>query len=138
MNVITVAGQLGRDAEIKYLADGNPILSFSVADSQGREKPVIWWNCGLFGKRAESLQQYLTKGQNVTVSGTVSEREWTDKEGIKRKSQDIRVNEIALQGGRKESDPDTQPKRPSHDAAKARQLPKQGSGFEDMDDDIPF
>lgn len=134
MNVITVAGQLGRDAEIKYLADGSPVCSFSVADQQGKEKPTIWWNCGLFGKRAESLSQYLTKGQPVTVTGQITEREWTDKEGNKRKSQDIRVNEIALQGGRKQEEP----QRPSHDAAKARQVQKQGSEFEDMDDDIPF
>lgn len=135
MNVITVAGQLGRDSELRSLPDGTPILSFSVADSQGREKPTIWWNCGLFGKRAEALQQYLTKGQSVTVTGSVAEREWTDKEGTKRKSQDIRVNEIALQGGKRED----QPARPSHDAAKARQLPaKPSSGFDDMDDSIPF
>lgn len=132
MNVITVAGQLGRDAELRSLGDGTPVLSFSVADSQGKEKPTIWWNCGLFGKRAEALQQYLVKGQSVTVTGFVSEREWTDKDGQKRKSQDIRVNEIALQGGRREE----QPKKPSHDAAKARDT--RGSGFDDMDDSIPF
>jgi hypothetical protein len=63
MNNITVAGPLGKDAELRNLSDGTSVLSFSVADSQGREKPTIWWNCSLFGKRAESLQQYLTKGQ---------------------------------------------------------------------------
>lgn len=136
MNVITVAGNLGKDAEVRYLADGSPVCSFSVADQQGKEKPTIWWNCGLFGKRAESLSQYLTKGQAVTVTGNVTEREWTDKDGVKRKSQDIRVNDLALQGGNKHED---KPKRPSHDAAKARQLPaKASSGFDDMEDDIPF
>ena len=54
MNNITIAGQLGRDAEVRYLQDGTAIASFSVADSQGREKTTIWWRCGLFGKRAES------------------------------------------------------------------------------------
>ena len=75
------------------------------ADSQGRDKPTIWWNCGLYGKRAESLSQYLTKGQAVTVSGTITEREWVDKEGTKRKSIDVRVGDIALQGGRREAEP---------------------------------
>jgi len=105
MNVITIAGGLGRDAELKYLNNGDPICNFSVADSQGRDKGTIWWNCSLFGKRGEALAQYLTKGQSVTVVGSVTEREWQDKEGNKRKSMDVRVSEIALQGGRKDSEP---------------------------------
>lgn len=136
MNVITVAGQLGRDSELRSLADGTPVLSFSVADSQGREKPTIWWSCGLFGKRAEALQQYLVKGQSVTVTGSVSEREWTDKDGTKRKAQDIRVNEIALQGGKREQAP-AKPAPQRTPGQQARH--NQGSGFDDMDDDlIPF
>jgi single-strand DNA-binding protein len=126
MNNITVAGQLGRDSEIRTLGNGDLILSFSVADSQGREKPTIWWNCGLFGKRAESLQKYLLKGQHVTVSGTVTEREWKDKDGSPRKSMEIRVNDVALQGGKKEE-------KPFDGKAKAS-----GSGFDDMDSDIPY
>ena len=104
MNVITIAGQLGRAAEVKHLNSGDAICNFSIADSMGKDKGTIWWNCSLFGKRAESLAQYLVKGQAVTVSGTVSEREWTDKDGAKRKSMDVRVNEVALQGGRRDSD----------------------------------
>ena len=69
----------------------------------------------------------------MTVIGSVTEREWTDKDGQKRKSMDVRVNDIALQGG-----------KPSGESASApRQAPKQApmaaSGFDDMDDDlIPF
>lgn len=129
MNVITVAGTLGKDSELKQLNSGDYICNFSVADSQGRDKPTIWWNCGLYGKRAESLSQYLVKGQAVTVSGTVSEREWTDKEGNKRKSMDVRVNDVALQGGRKDAEPQQERQRP---AAKPQQ------SFDDMEDDIPF
>lgn len=103
MNSICIAGALGKDAETRYLPDGTAVAAFSVADSQGKDKPTIWWNCSLFGKRAESLSQYLVKGQTVTVSGTVSEREWTDKDGQKRKSMDIRVADVALQGGKREN-----------------------------------
>ena len=102
MNNITVAGPLGKDAEIRFLPDGTPVAAFSVADSQGRDKQTIWWNCSLFGKRAESLAPYLVKGGAVAVSGTVTEREWTDKDGQKRKSMDLRVNDVALQGGKRE------------------------------------
>lgn len=102
MNHITIAGSLGQDAKVGYLNSGDPVCSFSVADSQGRDKPTIWWNCSLFGKRAESLSQYLTKGQSVTVTGTITEREYTDKSGNHRKAMDVRVSDIALQGGRRE------------------------------------
>lgn len=103
MNVITIAGQLGKDAEIKYLGNGDPVASFSVADSQGKDKPTIWFRCSLFGKRAESLLPYLLKGQSVTVTGTFTEREYTDKDGSQKKAQEVRVNDVALQGGKRES-----------------------------------
>lgn len=129
MNVVTIAGGLGRDAELKYLNNGDPICNFSVADSQGRDKGTIWWNCTLFGKRGEALAQYLTKGQSVTVVGTITEREWQDKEGAKRKSMDVRVSEIALQGGRKDSEPQEE----------RRAAPKPApQTFDDMSDDVPF
>jgi len=105
MNSITVAGTIGKDAEVKRMANGDALCNFSVADSQGKDKSTIWWNCSLYGKRAEALSQYLIKGQAVTVSGTVSEREWTDKEGSKRKSMDVRVGDVALQGGRRDAEP---------------------------------
>ena len=126
MNSITVAGTLGKDAELKYLASGDAIANFSVADSQGRDKPTIWWNCGLYGKRAESLSPYLTKGQAVTVTGTITEREWTDKEGNKRKSMDVRVSDVALQGGRRDAAP------------QERVQPPEPAQAELDSDDVPF
>jgi len=126
MNNITLAGTLGRDCELKKLTSGDNIASFSIADSMGKDKGTIWWNCSLFGKRAESLSPYLLKGQAVTVSGTVTEREWTDKDGVKRKSMDVRVNDVALQGGRKESS------EPQFE----RRSPKPQQSFDDAD--IPF
>lgn len=132
MNNITVAGTLGRDIEIRFLPNGDPVGSFSVADSQGKDKPTIWWNAQIFGKRAESLALYLVKGQAVTVSGTVTEREWTDKEGGKRKSMEIRVADVALQGGKRDAAPAPAPAR----QAPAKQAAP--SAFDDMDDTIPF
>lgn len=135
MNNITVAGQLGKDAEIRVIPSGESVVSFSVADSQGKDKSAIWWRCSMFGKRGEALAQYLVKGQAVTVSGRITEREYTDKEGNEKRTMELNVSDVALQGGKRESEP---AKKPSQDAAKARQLPKQASGFEDMDSDIPF
>ena len=134
MNNISIAGTLGKDAEVRYLPNGDAVCNFSVADSMGKDKGTIWWNCQLFGKRAESLSQYLTKGQAVTVSGSITEREWSDKEGNKRKSMDVRVQDVALQGGRKEQ----QEERPAPRQAPKPAESRPASGFADMDDDIPF
>ena len=102
MNVITIAGGITRDAELKYLNDGTAIAAFSVADSLGKDK-TQYWNCSLFGKRAESLAQYILKGNKVTVVGQVTEESWTDKNGQERKSMKVRVNDIALQSKASES-----------------------------------
>ena len=132
MNNLTISGNLGKDAEIRNLADGTAVCSFSVADSMGRDKPSIWWNCSMFGKRAESLQQYLAKGQQVTVIGTVTEREWVDKDGQKRKSMDVRVQDVALQGGKRDAAPQAAPAQRT--APAQRQAPA-----DDFDSsDIPF
>lgn len=118
MNSITVAGSLGRDAELRHMNNGDPVLNFSVADSQGKDKPTIWWNCQLFGKRADSLEPYLKKGQSVTVAGSIQEREY-EKDGQTRKALNIRVSEIALMGKRE-----------------TEQKPKKQE--DDFDNDIPF
>jgi single-strand DNA-binding protein len=124
MNSITVAGTIGKDAEVKRMPNGDALCNFSVADSQGKDKPTIWWNCSLYGKRAEALSQYLVKGQAVTVSGTVSEREWTDKEGGKRKSMDVRVGDVALQGGRRDAEPQQERRAaPKMDTAEDQDIP---------------
>jgi single-strand DNA-binding protein len=131
MNNITIAGQLGRDAEVRFLPDGTGVASFSVADSQGKEKPTIWWRCSLFGKRAESLAPYLTKGQSVTVSGTVTEREY-QKDGATVKAMEIRVQDVALQGGKRDgAAPAARAPAPQRAAAPA-------GSFDDMESDIPF
>ena len=139
MNSITIAGQLGKDAETRYSNDKS-FTSFSVADSQYGDKPTIWWNCTIFGERGDKLAPYLKKGQAVTVIGAVSEREYTNKDGQNVKTFDVRVSEVALQG-KKESAAPAAPaaRKPSHDAAKSRQATPHGAGgFADMDDDIPF
>jgi single-strand DNA-binding protein len=138
MNSISISGQLGKDSEHRAMGDGTSVLSFSVADSQGKDKPTIWWNCAIYGKRADSLQQYLTKGQSVTVVGNVTEREWVDKEGKPRKSMDVRVNDVALQGGKRDSAPSAAPAQNKAPVAPFKTRTAGSNGFDDMDDDIPF
>jgi single-strand DNA-binding protein len=124
MNSITICGNVAKP-EMRYLNSGDAVLQFSVADNQGKDKQPIWWRCALFGKRAESLQNYLVSGAKVTVVGSVSEREYTDKSGQERKAMEIRVNDIALQGGKAEAE-----EKP------ARQAKPQQADLDDSE--IPF
>ncbi len=133
MNVITITGTLGRDMEQRAMPNGDPVGNFSVADSQGREKPTIWWSCQLFGKRVAALAPYLLKGQQVTVVGNVIEREWTDKDGNKRKQMEIRVSDLALQGGKREQSAEPAPAPRAAPAA----APSFAGDFDDGGD-VPF
>ena len=131
MNSITITGNLTRDAELRSMNDGTAVLSFAVGDNQqGRDKKAIFWRSSLFGKRAEALVPYLKKGQQVTIVGSVTEREYTDKDGQKRTSMDVRVNDLALQGGRPESQ--------EAPRAAPRATQRQADPIDDMDSDIPF
>lgn len=105
MNIISVSGNVARDIEIRHTPSGDAVGSFTVADNQGKDKQAIFWRCQLWGKRAESLGPYIRSGQAVTVVGQVTEREWTDKEGAQRKTMEIRVTDLALQGGRRDDAP---------------------------------
>ena len=125
MNSITICGNLAKP-EMRYLNSGDAVLQFSVADNQGKDKQPIWWRCALFGKRAESLQSFIQSGAKVTVVGSVSEREYTDKSGQERKAMEIRVNDIALQGGKAEAD-----EKPARQA-------KPAAPVDDDMSDLPF
>ena len=129
MNKITATGRIGKDAEVRFTNSGDPIASFSLASDVGfgDKKTTNWFNCSIWGKRAEALSPHLTKGQQVTVFGTLTMREWVNKDGIKQLSPDIRIDEIELQGGKQEAKPAQ---------TNAKTAPK--SDFSDMQDDIPF
>ena len=132
MNVFSFTGNLGNQAEQRYTQGGDSIVSFSVAVKSGfGDKAVTTWvRCTMFGKRGESVLPYLNKGQLVGVSGEFSAREWDDKEGQKRTSVEVRVNDLTLLGGKSESQQDQ------------RQTPKQPtktvSHGDELDSDVPF
>lgn len=92
---VTVAGRLGKDAETRQ-AGNSSVTGFSVAGDTGfgDKKQSHWFNCSLWGNQGAALQQYLLKGQQVTVIGEYSEREYEGKA-----YKELRVNSIELQGG---------------------------------------
>ena len=132
MNAWQFTGNIGKDAESRFLPNGDPVVSFSVGvkSGYGEKATTTWARCAMFGKRAESVSQYLTKGQLVGISGEVTLREWNDKEGQKRNSLEVRVNDLTLLG-----------KKDGQQAAQPRQqapAPQQSDSFGDFQDDVPF
>lgn len=140
MNKISFAGRLGSDSEIKFLSNGDAICNFTVASDigYGDKKSTNWFRCAIFGKRAEALEQYLKKGQQVTVFGSLTLREWENKDGVKQISPDVRVDEISLQGGKQQSEgaaPSPAPRQQTSQAPAQRRAPM----LDDLEDDaIPF
>ena len=134
MNVFSFTGNLGNQAEQRYTQSGDSIVSFSVAVKSGfGDKAVTTWvRCTMFGKRGESVLPYLNKGQLVGVSGEFSAREWDDKEGQKRTSIEVRVNDLTLLG-KKEGQQQNQT-APQRNAQGSQRV----SHGDDLESDIPF
>lgn len=131
MNIFAFTGNIGSDAEVRQTAAGLSVCSFSVAVSSGYgdNKKTTWARCALFGKRAEGgLVPYLKKGAQVAISGELSMNEFDGKDGQKRTSLEVRVNELDLIGG-KQSD--------QQKPAAANAGPDYG-GDDYGDKDIPF
>jgi single-strand DNA-binding protein len=106
VNKVILVGNLGRDAELRYTPSGAAVAKFSIAttemwnDKAGqRQERTEWHNIDLWGKQAETLSEYLVKGKQVYVEGRLQTDEYTDKEGVKRKSTKVRCDRVVLLGG---------------------------------------
>jgi single-strand DNA-binding protein len=106
VNKAILVGNLGRDAEIRFTSGGTAVANVSLAttekftDREGQKKEDTQWHrIVIWGKTAEALQPYLTKGKQIYVEGRIETREWTDKEGKKAKTTEIRADKIVLLGG---------------------------------------
>lgn len=111
MNRISFTGRLAGDAELRFAPSGNQILNFRTASDVGfgDKKSTNWFACAIFGKRAESLAPHLKKGQEVTVFGVLTLREYTNRDGVKQISPDVAVDDIQMHGGRGQQAPAPQP-----------------------------
>lgn len=136
MNNWNFTGNLGRDAELRTTTSGHSVLSFSVAvkSGYGDKATTTWANCQLWGKQAESMGQYLTKGKQVGIVGEVTLRQYQKQDGSPAQSLDVRVSDLTLLGGREEGQA-----APRQAAPQQRQAPKPAPKQEpDFDDDITF
>lgn len=132
INSVNEVGRVTRDVELRTTANGNSILSFSIAVNDRVQENGEWkdranyFNCKMFGKRAEGVSKILTKGAKVAIQGSLRQSKWTDKQGVSRESVDIIVNEIEVE-------------RPAERAERGSyQAPAVDSVQSVYDEDIPF
>ncbi len=160
VNKVILVGNLGRDPETRYLPSGDPVANITIATSsryKGKDGNLVeeteWHRVTFFGKLAEIVGQYLKKGRSVYVEGRLKTRKYTDKDGVEKYATDIIANEMQMLGSREGmGDPGGQdgdgesysrPAAPATRPAPRQQTPAAAkpaasSGFDDMDDDIPF
>lgn len=159
VNKVILIGNCGRDPEVRYAPSGAAICSVSIATSSRRKdktsgetiEDTQWHRVTFYDRLAEIAGEYLKKGRPVYVEGRLKYGKYTDKDGIERNTVDIVASEMQLLGGREGGmgggmgdDVGSAPMRSaplSRPAASApqRQAPQKSStGFDDMDDDIPF
>jgi single-strand DNA-binding protein len=106
VNKVILVGNLGRDAELRYTPGGAAVATINMAttetwnDKSGqRQEKTEWHRVILWGKTAESLTEYLTKGKQIYVEGKLQTRQWDDKDGNKRYTTEIKGDRVVLLGG---------------------------------------
>lgn len=152
VNKVIVVGNLGADPETRYLPSGEAVTNIRVATTDkwkdkasGEMKEATEWHrIAFFGRLAEIAGEYLKKGSQVYVEGSLRTRKWQDKEGHDRYSTEIRADVMQMLGSRAGSgEPRGAASGADHAEAKsepaARPAAKKPAGkFDDMADDIPF
>jgi len=103
MNKILLIGHLGRDPELQVTSDGTPVTKFSLAvnrvsrTSTGeRKEETDWYNITAWRQLAETCEKYLHKGSKVYIEGRLSQRKYTDRDGIQRTSIDVSMTEMEM------------------------------------------
>lgn len=160
VNKVILVGNCGRDPEVRYLPSGGAVANVSIATTSRRKdrnsgefvEETQWHRVTFFERLAEIVGEYVKKGTPIYVEGRLTYRKYTDKDGIEKNATDIVASEMQLLGGRQgmggpaDEDGGGAPRRSAPPAqrpaasAPRQQAPaaKASSGFDDMDDDIPF
>ena len=182
VNKVIIVGNLGRDPEVRSFPNGDRVANVAIAttdkwkDKQSNEmrEATEWHRVQFTGRLAEIVEQYLRKGSQVYVEGSLRTRKWTDKDGQEKYTTEIRADQMQMLGGRQgmggpsgddegggysggassgggssNSNSGGSYSRPAPASRPAPQAPQQAprqaaapaksaSGFDDMDDDIPF
>jgi single-strand DNA-binding protein len=158
VNKVIILGRLGRDPELKAFPSGDPYCNFSLAtsdrwkDKQGnQQEKTEWHNATATGKAAEIIAQYVKKGDELYIEGSIETRKWTDKDGTEKMATQIKVREFSFVGGKSDRGGDRPangpPSRPANSPppqsppsrpAPQTPPPTPPPGERYDDDDIPF
>ena len=168
VNKVIIVGNLGKDPEVRYMPSGGAICNVNVAttrqwknkESGEKQEETDWHRIVFFDRLAEIAGEYLKKGRSVYVEGRLRTRKWTDKEGKEQYTTEIVATEMQMLGSREgmgggagageegggsysERSAPQRPAPASRPAASAsapasRPASKPATGFDNMDDDIPF
>ncbi|MBI4164760.1 MAG: single-stranded DNA-binding protein [Acidobacteria bacterium] len=146
VNKVILIGRLGKDPELKYTPNGTPVAKFSLAtdevfkDQSGeQQRRTEWHNIVAWKRLAEICGEYLTKGKQVYIEGSIRSRQWEDQSGNKRTGYDIVAREMKMLGSKADSE------RPAQDRPAAPAPSPQASSDQEgspdseiTDEDIPF
>lgn len=143
VNKVFLIGNLGRDPEVRFTPSGRAVANFTVATSEkwsdadgNRKEHTEWHNIVVWGKQAETCGQYLSKGRQVFIEGTIRRREYEDKEGNKRHVTEIIARDVRFLGGG--GGGGRQASADSFSAPMGEEGGSGGGGGGPSDDDIPF
>ena len=154
LNKVQLIGHVGRDPEIRYLPSGQAVANFSIATTSKRKnkqtgetiEDTQWHRLTAFERLAEIVGEYVKKGSALYVEGRLKYGEF-EKDGVKHHTTDIVVQELQMLGSRPDAGAPTAARRPAATApGQQRPAPRPaapapaggGSGFDDMDEEIPF
>jgi single-strand DNA-binding protein len=164
VNKVILIGNLGADPESRFAPSGDAICNIRLATTETwrdkntgeRREATEWHRVAFFGKLAEIAGQYLRKGSQVYIEGSLRTRKWQDQSGQDRYTTEIRADEMKMLGRREGGDapmrggegggwdagaqsaPARQAAAPAQRAQPQSAPPQQSGGFGDFDDDIPF
>ena len=147
VNKVIIVGNLGADPETRYLPSGDAVTNIRVATTDkwkdktsGETKEATEWHrISFFGRLATIAGEYLKKGSQVYVEGSLRTRKWQDKEGQDRYSTEIRADVMQMLGRREGGgEPREQPTESRAAEPKPAAAKKPAGKFDDMEDDIPF
>lgn len=158
INKVIIVGNLGKDPEVRYSANGAAIANLTIATSEQwtdkqsgqKQEKTEWHRVVMFNRLGEIAGEYLKKGSQVYIEGKLQTRKWQDNNGQDRYTTEIVANEMQMLGGRSGGGADFNPSQgggfgggqPASAPAQSRgaAAPQQqgGSNFDDFDDDIPF
>jgi single-strand DNA-binding protein len=146
VNKAIIVGNVGQDPEVRYMPSGSAVAEVSVAtseqwkDKQSGEKQerTEWHKVTFFGRLAEIVGEYVRKGSQIYVEGSIRTEKWQDKQGQDRYTTKIIANEMQMLGGRSGGSTSFQQDTPSSAPAQSAPAAAPAGSSADFDDDIPF